>query len=85
VNQLRNPAPRHRRWRPAAISVTGFVISRATTAELAAAARAINGRLSGGADFGLVAGDVLPLDQTALAHTRVESGEPGRSTIKIAD
>jgi NADPH:quinone reductase-like Zn-dependent oxidoreductase len=67
------------------ISVTGFVISRAATAELAAAARAINDRLSSGADFALTISDVLPLDQTAQAHTRVESGESGRIVIKVAD
>lgn len=67
------------------ISVTGFVISRATTAELAAAARAINARLSGGGDFGLAVGDVMPLDQMAQAHARVESGESRRIVIKIAD
>jgi NADPH:quinone reductase-like Zn-dependent oxidoreductase len=67
------------------ISVSGFVISRAATAELAAAARAINGWLSSGADFGPVVSDVLPLEQTAQAHARVESGEPGRIVIKVAD
>jgi NADPH:quinone reductase-like Zn-dependent oxidoreductase len=64
------------------ITLTGFVISRATAAELAEAATAINRRL-GGEGFGMRVTDVLPLDQTAAAHARVESGQPGRLVIAV--
>jgi len=63
------------------VSVTGFVISRATTAELASAARAINARLDAG--FAINVTDVLPLDRTAEAHARVEAGQAGRIVITV--
>ena len=65
------------------VSVVGFVISLATTAELASAARAINARL-GGAGFAMTVNDVLTLDKTGQAHAMVESGQPGRIVIKVA-
>jgi NADPH:quinone reductase-like Zn-dependent oxidoreductase len=65
------------------LTVTGFVISLATAAELALAARAINRRL-GGAGFGLRIAEALPLDQTARAHALVETGQPrGRVVLTI--
>ena len=65
------------------VSVVGFVISLATTAELAGAARAINVRL-GGAGFAMTVNDVLTLEKTGQAHAMVESGQPGRIVIKVA-
>lgn len=65
------------------ISVTGFVISRATAAELADAAGAISARLAAGG-FGIDVTGVLPLERTAEAHARVEAGERGRLVIRVA-
>jgi len=65
------------------ITVVGFVISRASTADLADAARALNARL-GGAGFAITVNDVLTLDETGQAHARVESGQPGRIVIRVA-
>lgn len=65
------------------IAVLGFVINRATTAELADAAGAVSARL-GGDGFCLSIAEVLPLEQTAQAHARVEAGQPGRIVISVA-
>ena len=81
----REPQPPTPLWPmyTADISVTGFVISRANTAELAAAARALNARLAGDG-FAIDVADVLPLDKTAEAQARVESGQAGRIVIAVA-
>jgi NADPH:quinone reductase-like Zn-dependent oxidoreductase len=64
------------------IRVIGFVISRATVAELADAARGLNARL-GGAGFAINVTDVLALDMTGEAHAAVESGHRGRIVIRV--
>jgi NADPH:quinone reductase-like Zn-dependent oxidoreductase len=66
------------------LSVVGFVISRATAGELADAADAINTHLAD-QDFGIAVADVVPLEQTAQAHKRVESGQRGRIVVRVAD
>ncbi len=55
-------------------TITGFVISKATTEELAGAARAINRLLAAGT-LRAKAIEHLPLDAMAKAHTRLERGE----------
>lgn len=65
------------------VTVTGFVISRATAADLAAAAVAINRRLRADG-FAVEVADVLPLERTAEAHARVEAGQRGRIVIQVA-
>ncbi len=65
------------------ISVIGFVISLATVAELADAARAINRRI-GGPGFATRIADAFPLTETAKAHTLVEAAPKGRVVIEIA-
>ena len=62
------------------ISVIGFVISRATAADLAAAARTINASIAAG-DIPVTIADVLALDRMAEAHARVESGQRGRIVV----
>jgi NADPH:quinone reductase-like Zn-dependent oxidoreductase len=64
------------------ISVIGFVISRATTAELADAARTINAHLTG-PGFAVSVAGVLPLEETRQAHAEVESGRRGRLVIQV--
>ena len=64
------------------ISVIGFVISRATAAELADTARCLNTCL-GGSGFAIKVADVLTLDKTAKAHNVVESGQRGRIVIRV--
>jgi NADPH:quinone reductase-like Zn-dependent oxidoreductase len=64
------------------ITVTGFVISRAATNELADAARAINALL-GGASSPVEVSHVVPLEETARAHQLVEDGVRGRVVIAI--
>jgi NADPH:quinone reductase-like Zn-dependent oxidoreductase len=64
------------------LSVTGFVISRATSAELASAARGINAQLSL-SGFEVDVRDVLPLERTAEAHARLEAGQTGRLVIQV--
>jgi len=54
-------------------TVTGFVISQATTAELAEAARAVNHLLAAGR-LRPRRTEILPLAQTAEAHRRMEAG-----------
>ncbi len=56
------------------ISMLGFVISNASVADLSAAANVINGRLAAGTLAGRIA-EVLPLEQAAEAHRRMERGE----------
>lgn len=65
------------------ITVIGFVISRATAAELADAAKVINTQLAG-PGFAVAVADVLPLERIAEAHQLVESGRPGRAVIRIS-
>ena len=55
------------------VSVVGFVISRATVSDLAAAAQMINRMLVAGTLTTDIA-DRLPLSQTAAAHERIEAG-----------
>ena len=64
------------------ISVIGFVISLATTTELADAAQAINRRLASGG-FTTKATSTMPLDMTAEAHALVESRQSARAIIQI--
>lgn len=55
------------------VSLRGFVISNATTDDLAAAARVINQHLVDGMLAARIA-DTLPLNQAAEAHRRMETG-----------
>jgi NADPH:quinone reductase-like Zn-dependent oxidoreductase len=65
------------------VSLRGFVISRATVAELAAAARLINQMLRSGRLTANIAG-CLPLADAAAAHRRIENGEVrGRLLLTI--
>jgi len=65
------------------VALVGFNIDLATTAELAEAAAAINRRLNG-AGFAMQIADVLPLEETARAHSMVEGGAGGRVVVRIA-
>jgi NADPH:quinone reductase-like Zn-dependent oxidoreductase len=64
------------------LRIVGFVISRATVPELAEAAEATN-RLLTGSEFALRIADVVPLDQVAAAHERVEIGVRGRIAVQV--
>jgi 2-desacetyl-2-hydroxyethyl bacteriochlorophyllide A dehydrogenase len=64
------------------LSLVGFVVSRATTTELAHAARAINRRLAG-PGLATRPAETFPLDETAAAHAAVEAGTTGRVVIRI--
>jgi len=65
------------------LAVAGFVISLATAAELADAARAINRRLAG-PGFAVQVAEILPLGETARAHALVESGQVhGRVVVTV--
>ena len=64
------------------ISVIGFVISLATTTELADAAHAINRHLASGG-LTTTTASVIPLGKTAEAHALVESRQPARAIIQI--
>lgn len=65
------------------LTVTGFVISLATAAELADAAHAINRRLAG-PGFAVRVAETVPLAETARAHALVESGEArGRVVVTM--
>jgi NADPH:quinone reductase-like Zn-dependent oxidoreductase len=66
------------------ITVTGFVISRATVDELADAARAINALLRRHGSPVEIS-TVVPLDDTARAHELVESHVRGRVVIAVRD
>ncbi len=59
---------------PADVSLLGFVVSRASVADLAAAAGLINQMLVAGALTSRIA-DEWPLERAALAHERMERGE----------
>jgi NADPH:quinone reductase-like Zn-dependent oxidoreductase len=66
------------------LTVAGFVISLATAAELADAARAINRRLAG-PGFAVRVAETVPLAETARAHALVESGEArGRVVVTMS-
>jgi NADPH:quinone reductase-like Zn-dependent oxidoreductase len=65
------------------IAVIGFVISRASAVELAAAAHAVDRRLAG-PGFGVRVATELPIEETARAHERVEQGEAGRLVVRVA-
>jgi NADPH:quinone reductase-like Zn-dependent oxidoreductase len=56
------------------VSVIGFVLSRATSAQLASAAALINRMLSGGRLTTRIS-ERLPLGETAAVHRRIEAGE----------
>ncbi len=64
------------------ISVIGFVISLATTTELADAAQAINRHLATGG-FTTKGASIMPLGKTAQAHALVESRQSPRAIIQI--
>jgi NADPH:quinone reductase-like Zn-dependent oxidoreductase len=64
------------------VSVAGFVISRASTAELSAAARWINRRLAG-PGFAVEVARRLPLSRTSEGHRLVELGTRGRVVIDV--
>ena len=64
------------------VRIVGFVISRASVADLAEAATLINHMLSRGLLTARIA-EVLPLAQTAQAHRRLEAGEvSGRLVLR---
>lgn len=64
------------------VRVLGFVLSKASVADLAAAARVINHRLAGDGLATRVA-DTLPLEDTAEAHRRIEQGRVrGRLVVR---
>jgi NADPH:quinone reductase-like Zn-dependent oxidoreductase len=62
--------------------ILGFVISRASTADLAEAAVALNHRLAAG-DLPVRVRDVWPLERTAEAHQAVERGVRGRIVLRV--
>lgn len=64
------------------VSVRGFVISRASVAQLRAAADLVNTMLAAG-ELSTVVADRLPLAATAEAHQRIEAGGvPGRLIVR---
>lgn len=63
-------------------TVTGFVISRATVAELDSAARTVNRLLATGRLRSRYT-DSLPLSETSAAHLRLERGESGGRRVVI--
>jgi NADPH:quinone reductase-like Zn-dependent oxidoreductase len=63
--------------------VLGFVISLASTAELAEAAAVLNHRLAAG-DLPARVRAVWPLEQAAEAHQAVERGLRGRTILRVA-
>jgi NADPH:quinone reductase-like Zn-dependent oxidoreductase len=63
------------------VGLRGFVISRATAADLAAAAGMINGMLAEGRLTARIHAE-LPLAETAEAHRRVEQGVHGRIILR---
>ena len=66
------------------ISVIGFVISLATTAELSDAATAINRQLANGG-LSPNPGEVMSLDNAAEAHALVESRRAARVIIQVRE
>jgi NADPH:quinone reductase-like Zn-dependent oxidoreductase len=77
----RPPLPVRAMYRLGA-TITGFVISHASVEELADAARALNARLAAG-PVAVRLGEVLPLEQAAVAHLRVEQGVRGRVVVAV--
>jgi NADPH:quinone reductase-like Zn-dependent oxidoreductase len=65
-------------------SILGFVISLASTAELAEAAAVLNDRLAAG-DLPARVRAVWPLERAAEAHQGVERGERGRTVLRVAE
>lgn len=64
------------------VSVVGFVISRASSTELAEAAQAINAALDRG-QLGVRVAEVLPFEDIRRAHRLVDEGTSGRIVIAI--
>ena len=64
--------------------ILGFVISLASTAELAEAAAVLNDRLAAG-DLPARVRAVWPLERAAEAHRAVEHGERGRTVLRVAE
>jgi NADPH:quinone reductase-like Zn-dependent oxidoreductase len=64
-------------------SILGFVISLATTADLAEAAAVLNDRLAAG-DLPARVRVVWPLERAAESHRAVERGERGRTVLRVA-
>jgi NADPH:quinone reductase-like Zn-dependent oxidoreductase len=62
--------------------ILGFAISRASTADLAEAAAALNHRLAAG-DLPVRVRDVWPLERAAEAHRAVERGVRGRIVLRV--
>jgi NADPH:quinone reductase-like Zn-dependent oxidoreductase len=62
--------------------IIGFVISLATTADLAAAARDLDPWLASGR-LSVRVGDAVALDDVPDAHARAERGTPGRIVIAV--
>jgi NADPH:quinone reductase-like Zn-dependent oxidoreductase len=63
--------------------ILGFVISLASTADLAEAAAVLNDRLAAG-DLPVRVREVWPLERAAEAHRAVERGERGRTVLRVA-
>ena len=63
--------------------ILGFVISRASTGDLAEAAAVLNRRLAAG-ELPVRVRDVWPLDRAAEAHQAVERGLRGRIVLRVA-
>jgi NADPH:quinone reductase-like Zn-dependent oxidoreductase len=63
--------------------ILGFVISLASTADLAEAAAVLNDRLAAG-DLPVRVRVVWPLERAAEAHRAVERGERGRTVLRVA-
>jgi NADPH:quinone reductase-like Zn-dependent oxidoreductase len=63
--------------------ILGFVISLASTTDLAEAAAVLNDRLAAG-DLPVRVRVVWPLERAAEAHRAVERGERGRTVLRVA-
>ena len=63
--------------------IAGFVISRAGTEELAAAATVLNQQLANDA-LPVRVKDVWPLQRAAEAHQAIERGVRGRIVLRVA-
>jgi NADPH:quinone reductase-like Zn-dependent oxidoreductase len=64
--------------------ILGFVISLASTDELAEAAAVLNDRLAAG-DLPARVRPVWPLERAAEAHRAVERGQRGRTVLRVAE